>query len=155
MGLCPWQIMQEDGNTSVKEVQHPGISPTVLWVFPQAWNKYVLSPALSALFYKTEERILQLFCPFPILHLCFFSPSFPSASLPFPSLPPSPFLPLPLSPIPILAFIDRVSLCRAGCPGTHSVDQTGLELRNPPASASQVLELKVCTTTSWLPNLFL
>jgi hypothetical protein len=31
---------------------------------------------------------------------------------------------------------DRVSLCSPGCPGTHSVDQAGLELRNPPASAS-------------------
>ncbi|GAB1300366.1 Zinc finger protein 654 [Apodemus speciosus] len=30
-----------------------------------------------------------------------------------------------------------VSLCSPGCPGTHSVDQAGLELRNPPASASQ------------------
>jgi hypothetical protein len=35
------------------------------------------------------------------------------------------------------------------CPGTHSVDQAGLELRNPPASASQVLGLKVCATTAW------
>ncbi|GAB1294189.1 Dihydrolipoyllysine-residue acetyltransferase component of pyruvate dehydrogenase complex, mitochondrial [Apodemus speciosus] len=34
---------------------------------------------------------------------------------------------------------DRVSLCSPGCPGTHSLDQAGLELRNPPASASQVL----------------
>ena len=34
-----------------------------------------------------------------------------------------------------------------GCPGTHSVDQASLELRNPPASASQVLELKACATT--------
>ncbi|GAB1291456.1 Caprin-2 [Apodemus speciosus] len=34
---------------------------------------------------------------------------------------------------------DKVSLCSPGCPGTHSVDQAGLELRNPPASASQVL----------------
>jgi hypothetical protein len=41
-------------------------------------------------------------------------------------------------------FQDRVSLCSSGCPGTHSVDQAGLELRNPPASASQVLGLKVC-----------
>jgi hypothetical protein len=32
-------------------------------------------------------------------------------------------------------------------PGTHSVDQAGLELRNPPASASRVLGLKVCATT--------
>ncbi|GAB1303100.1 Cleavage stimulation factor subunit 2 [Apodemus speciosus] len=30
-----------------------------------------------------------------------------------------------------------VSLYSPGCPRTHSVDQTGLELRNPPASASQ------------------
>jgi hypothetical protein len=30
----------------------------------------------------------------------------------------------------------RVSLYNPGCPGTHSVDQAGLELRNPPASAS-------------------
>ena len=29
-----------------------------------------------------------------------------------------------------------------GCPGTHFVDQAGLELRNLPASASQVLGLK-------------
>jgi hypothetical protein len=42
-----------------------------------------------------------------------------------------------------LVFRDRVSLCSPGCPGTHSVDQAGLELRNPPASASRVLGLKV------------
>jgi hypothetical protein len=39
-------------------------------------------------------------------------------------------------------FRDRVSLCSPGCPGTHFVDQAGLELRNPPASASRVLGLK-------------
>jgi hypothetical protein len=33
-------------------------------------------------------------------------------------------------------FQDRVSLYSPGCPGTHSVDQAGLELRNLPASAS-------------------
>jgi hypothetical protein len=33
-------------------------------------------------------------------------------------------------------FRDRISLYSPGCPGTHSVDQAGLELRNPPASAS-------------------
>jgi hypothetical protein len=49
-----------------------------------------------------------------------------------------------------LAFRDRISLCSPGCPGTHSVDQAGLELRNPPASASQVLGLKACATTAWL-----
>jgi hypothetical protein len=45
-----------------------------------------------------------------------------------------------------LFFQDRVSLGSPGCPGTHFVDQAGLELRNPPASASQVLGLKVCAT---------
>jgi hypothetical protein len=47
-------------------------------------------------------------------------------------------------------FPDRDSLYSPGCPGTHFVDQAGLKLRNPPASASQVLGLKACTTTSWL-----
>jgi hypothetical protein len=44
-------------------------------------------------------------------------------------------------------FRDRVSLYSADWPGTHSVDQAGLELRNPPASASRVLGLKACATT--------
>jgi hypothetical protein len=45
-------------------------------------------------------------------------------------------------------FQDRVSLYSPGCPGTHFVDQAGLELRNLPASASQVLGLKACATTA-------
>jgi hypothetical protein len=49
-----------------------------------------------------------------------------------------------------LVFRDRVSLCSSGCPRTHSVDQAGLQLRNPPASASQVLGLKVCATNTQL-----
>jgi hypothetical protein len=49
-----------------------------------------------------------------------------------------------------LVFRDRVSLCSPGCPGTHFVDQAGLELRNPPASGSRVLGLKVCATTPGL-----
>jgi hypothetical protein len=36
---------------------------------------------------------------------------------------------------------DGVSLYNPGCPGTHFVDQAGLELRNLPASASQVMGL--------------
>ena len=47
-------------------------------------------------------------------------------------------------------FRDRVSLCSPGCPETHSVDQAGLELRNPPASASRVLGLKACVITPGL-----
>jgi hypothetical protein len=49
---------------------------------------------------------------------------------------------------------DRVSLYILGCPGTHSVDQAGLELRNPPASASQVQGLKACATTPGQAFLF-
>jgi hypothetical protein len=55
----------------------------------------------------------------------------------------------------IFFFQDRVSLDSPGCPGTHSVDQVGLKLRNPPASASQVLGLKVYATTARLKDLFL
>jgi hypothetical protein len=57
----------------------------------------------------------------------------------------------------VLIFIflrDRVSLCSPGCPGTHSVDQAGLELRNPPASASQVLGLKPAATMPGWDSLF-
>jgi hypothetical protein len=32
-------------------------------------------------------------------------------------------------------FQDKVSLCSPSCPGTHFVDQAGLELRNLPISA--------------------
>jgi hypothetical protein len=44
-------------------------------------------------------------------------------------------------------FFETGFFCSPGCPGTHSVDQAGLELRNPPASVSRVLGLKACTTT--------
>jgi hypothetical protein len=47
----------------------------------------------------------------------------------------------------------RVSLCSSSCPGTHSVNQADLKLRNLPASASQVLGLKVCATTITRLNL--
>jgi hypothetical protein len=51
----------------------------------------------------------------------------------------------------VVLFKDRFSLCSPGCPGTHSVDQAGLELRthrDVPASVSWVLGLKVCATTT-------
>jgi hypothetical protein len=50
----------------------------------------------------------------------------------------------------VIFFRDRVSLCSPGCPGTHFADQAGLKLRNPLASASQVLGLKACATTTQL-----
>ena len=43
-------------------------------------------------------------------------------------------------------FQGRVSLYSPGCPGPHSVDQAGLEFRNLPSSASQVLGLKAWAT---------
>jgi hypothetical protein len=53
-----------------------------------------------------------------------------------------------------LVFRDRVSLYSPGCPETHFVDQAGLELRNPPDSASRVLGLKVWATTPGSELLF-
>ena len=47
----------------------------------------------------------------------------------------------------VFVFFETGFLCSSGCPGTHSVDQADLELRNSPASASQVLGLKACATT--------
>jgi hypothetical protein len=54
----------------------------------------------------------------------------------------------------VFVFRDRVSPYSPGCPGTHAVDQADLELRNPPASASQVLGLKACATTARLRMIF-
>jgi hypothetical protein len=54
----------------------------------------------------------------------------------------------------VFCFRDRVSLYSPGCSGTHLVYQAGLELRNLPASASQVLGLKACAT-AWLSLVFL
>lgn len=44
-------------------------------------------------------------------------------------------------------FHDKSSLCSSGSLGTRSVDQAGLDLRYPPASASQLLGIKSCATT--------
>jgi hypothetical protein len=37
----------------------------------------------------------------------------------------------------------------SGGPGTCSVDQAGLKLRDPPASGSRELGLKVCSIAAW------
>jgi hypothetical protein len=44
-------------------------------------------------------------------------------------------------------FFETGFLCIALAVLAHSVDQDGLELKNPPASASQVLGLKAWATT--------
>ena len=52
-------------------------------------------------------------------------------------------------------FQDRVSLHSPCCPGTCSVDQAGPELRDPPASTSQVLGLMAWATTAWFKRVCL
>jgi hypothetical protein len=53
-----------------------------------------------------------------------------------------------------LVFQDKISLCSIGFPGVHSANQAGLKTqRVTHASASQVLELKVCATTACLNHI--
>ena len=47
-----------------------------------------------------------------------------------------------------LFFQDMVSLCSLGLPRTQSLEQAGLELRIPPAYASQSAEIKGTTAQS-------
>jgi hypothetical protein len=51
-------------------------------------------------------------------------------------------------------FFETGFLCVALAVLELSVDQAGLKLRNPPASASQVLELKVCASIARQNSLF-
>jgi hypothetical protein len=48
----------------------------------------------------------------------------------------------------ILSLKDKVSLYSPGYLGTHSVDLAGFELRDLPASASEVLGLEAYEATS-------
>ena len=48
----------------------------------------------------------------------------------------------------LFVFQDRIFLCSPGCSRTHSVEQAGLKLSDPPISASLVL----CTTTRLLSH---
>lgn len=48
----------------------------------------------------------------------------------------------------LFLFLDRVSLCSLGCPGTQSVVQASLEFRDLPASVLWVMGLKAC----WVPE---
>jgi hypothetical protein len=61
---------------------------------------------------------------------------------------------LDLSFLFLFLFFKTGFLCSLGCPGTHFVDQSSLELRNPIASASQVLGLKACATTPAWTSVF-
>ena len=55
----------------------------------------------------------------------------------------------------LFVFQDKVSLCSTGYPGTHSVDQAGLQIRDSADSASWVLGLKSCTITVQLKIIFI
>jgi hypothetical protein len=52
-------------------------------------------------------------------------------------------------------FFKNRAGCSPDCPGSCAVDQAGLELRDLPASASQVLGLKVYAATTWPTSYFL
>jgi hypothetical protein len=100
-------------------------------------------------FFLLPLKILSNNCTVSILHcICFGDPAYESHVI------------LTLETIFLdsffffffLVFQDRVFLYSPGCPGTHSVDQVGLELRNPLASLSQVLVLKACASTAWLSS---
>ena len=85
-----------------------------------AWAPLVLFSLPTLLLHCTRfwHRSFVTFCLFVCLLVCFFGCFF--------------------------IFRDKISLCSPGCSGAHS----GLELRNPSASASQVVVLKVCATTA-------
>ena len=56
----------------------------------------------------------------------------------------------------VLVLFGTGFLCSPGYPGTSSVDLVvDLEIRDPPASAPQVLGLKVWATTAWPLTSFL
>lgn len=50
-------------------------------------------------------------------------------------------------------FKTRVSLCSPACLDVYSVDQNGLDIREPPATVSQELGLEMSTSTAW-PSVF-
>jgi hypothetical protein len=54
----------------------------------------------------------------------------------------------------VVFVLDRVSLCSPGCPGTFTVDQAGLKVRDLPASASLLLGLKAWATATQLGSIF-
>jgi hypothetical protein len=51
----------------------------------------------------------------------------------------------------LFVFRDRVSLYSPGCPGTHFVDQAGLELRNLPSRSFSTVLLSsgLCGFLKW------
>ncbi|GAB1294326.1 Ceroid-lipofuscinosis, neuronal 6 [Apodemus speciosus] len=81
------------------------------------------------------------YIPFFLILFMYFSGCFTTAKAESRTPGPALLLVVP-SGLYYCVYRDRVSLCSPGCPGTHSVDQAGLELRNPPASASPSAGIK-------------
>jgi hypothetical protein len=139
----PWACWQRV-NTSHIPCWHPMLTFVLPWVLMCNWPPVSRRPCLLVHTY----------------HLCFYGPSAPLCN------------PWALGALcfvfhselsiykfltfctffffPFFFFWDRVSLCSPDCPGTHSVDQAGLDLRNLPASASRVLGLKASATNARL-----
>jgi hypothetical protein len=80
-----------------------------------------------------QDTVCVLLTALRRLHL---SSCFLFTSVALQSAPLSLVLTLSCLPSLLTSVFDRVSLCSLDCPGTHFVDQAGLELRNLPASAS-------------------
>jgi hypothetical protein len=133
------------------------------WCWKSSWGFYIQTGR------QQEERvILGLTCasetskpPFSVTHFLHQGHIYSNKATPTLTRPHFPIMPLPLSlwrPFSFFSFLvfrDRVSLCSPGCPGTHFVDQAVLELRNSPASASQVLGLRACVITPGMEAIFI
>jgi hypothetical protein len=105
----------------------------------------------ASIFYLTITSILlrPLTPTFNFTYLILQTKKYPRCAIHRDLRPPHPKLSYCLPNLDLF-FGDKISPFSPGYSGTHSVDRAGLELRNLPASASQVLGLKVCATTAWL-----
>jgi hypothetical protein len=104
----------------------------------------VTAPLRVLVLQDLDSQVNHDYPSFVLFCFSFFFFFYVFSSITFPMLSQKSPTPSPPLPYPCFVFRDRVSLCSPGCPGTHFVDHDGLELRNPPASASQVMELKAC-----------
>jgi hypothetical protein len=114
-----------------KQDKVPAVDVLIAWQSVAECTLHVLSCSFvlskaSSLFHDSNQNLCLFFCLFVCFVFLFFC-----------------FL------FSFLFLFCFVFLYSPGCPGTHSVDQAGLKIRNLPSSASQMLGLKVCATTAW------
>ena len=105
---------------------------------------------------KVQSMLILLPCE-PVSHHCLLLNVSGEVFFLFLSFSLSLFLSFFLSFFPSFFFFDRVSLYSLDCPGNYFVVcRPGWpQLRNPPASASQVLGLKACASTARQGGIFL